>query len=209
MLQFITKPSGRYSISEEAQMAIEGGCRWIELSNEGLEGEDALKEVAKEIVPLCVENESFLIIDDNVDLVEDLKVHGLFMHDSSRGSVMAARERLGANAVLGVAVKNLAEAKHLVGLDVDYIMVPVDASCEDKHGFYKEIVDGLMAENIDFHVVATGALDKADYEAVLKAGCSGVAVSGEIADADNPVAATEEIAAALDEARKAADEELL
>ena len=31
MLQFITHPSEKYSIAEEVQMAIEGGCRWIQL----------------------------------------------------------------------------------------------------------------------------------------------------------------------------------
>lgn len=208
MLQFKTKPSARYSVSEEAQMAIEGGCRWIELSHEGIPEESTLREVAGEIVSLCMESESFLIIDDDVDLVAELKVHGVFMRDNSRGSVMSARERLGANAVIGVAVKDAAEAKHLVGLDVDYIVVDVDEGCTDKAAFYAEIVDALADANIDFHVVASGGIAVSDYEAVLKAGCAGVAVSGAIVDADNPVAATREIVEALEAARKAANEEL-
>ena len=31
MLQFITNASDKYSIAEEVQMAIEGGCKWIQL----------------------------------------------------------------------------------------------------------------------------------------------------------------------------------
>lgn len=31
MLQFIAESNERYSIAETVQMAIEGGCRWIEL----------------------------------------------------------------------------------------------------------------------------------------------------------------------------------
>ena len=79
----------------------------------------------------------------------------------------------------------------------------------DKGAFYSEIVQALTDANLDFHVVACGALQPSDYEAVLKAGCSGVAVSGEIADAENPVEATVEICAALDAARKAADADML
>lgn len=210
MLQFITKPSSQYSMPEEARMALEGGCRWIELSSEGLDQEEnVLKDIAKEIMQLCEDKEAFLIIDDDVELVDELKVHGLLMHDNSRGAVMEARERLGADAVIGVAVKSAAEAKYLAGLDVDYLEVPVDETCTDKGAFYSEIVQALTDANLDFHVVACGALQPSDYEAVLKAGCSGVAVSGEIADAENPVEATAEICAALDAARKAADADML
>ena len=84
MLQFITKPSSQYSMPEEARMALEGGCRWIELSSEGLDQEEnVLKDIAKEIMPLCEDKEAFLIIDDDVELVDELKVHGLLMHDPS------------------------------------------------------------------------------------------------------------------------------
>ena len=31
MLQFITHPSERYTIAEEVQMVLEGGCKWIQL----------------------------------------------------------------------------------------------------------------------------------------------------------------------------------
>ena len=53
MLQFITKPSSQYSMPEEARMALEGGCRWIELSSEGLDQEEnVLKDIAKEMAKL-------------------------------------------------------------------------------------------------------------------------------------------------------------
>lgn len=31
MLQFITHPSERFPIVDEVKMAIEGGCRWVQL----------------------------------------------------------------------------------------------------------------------------------------------------------------------------------
>lgn len=206
MLQFITKPSARHSLAEEVQMALEGGCRWIQLSRSGMPEEWVpSRESLQEIIPMCQEHEAFLIVEGDVDLVEELKVHGVFLYDCSRESVMNVRERLGANAVLGVYARNVAEVKHLVGLDVDYVMIPVPEDCPDKKSFYSGIIDEMNDANIDFHVVATGGLVPAEYETVLSAGCSGVAVSSEIADADDPVAATVAILAALEEARAAAN----
>ena len=40
MLQFITNPSDRWSIAEEVRMAIEGGCRWIQLRMKDASDED-------------------------------------------------------------------------------------------------------------------------------------------------------------------------
>ncbi len=66
MLQFITKTTQRFSMAEEAQMAIEGGCRWIQLSAASIGDSGlSLREVANEIIPLCQENEAFLIIEDD------------------------------------------------------------------------------------------------------------------------------------------------
>lgn len=78
MLQFITNPSDRYSLLEEAQMAIEGGCRWIQLRMKDAT-DDEVRQVALELIPLCKENDTFLIIDDRVELVNELKVSGVHL----------------------------------------------------------------------------------------------------------------------------------
>ena len=206
MLQFITTDSSRFSIAEEAQMVLEGGCRWIQLSKRNFAGDEiAWRDMAKEIAVLCQEHEAFLIIEDDVDLVEDMKVHGLFMHDNSRESVIKARERLGANAVIGVAARSAVEIKHLIGLDVDYVMVPVSDQCYNKGAFYGDMTRKLIIENIDFHIVACGDISKEDFVSLFKAGCAGVAVSAGIADAEDPVDLTATIVESLKKAREVVD----
>ena len=204
MLQFITKASQRFSASEEAQMAIEGGCRWIQLSAEGLaDNEDSLNDVAKEIIPLCQENEAFLVIEDDVDMVEALKVHGVFLRDNSRSTVMAARERLGAHAVLGVYAATADEVLALKGLDVDYVAVPfpADEGRDDIAGHYARFLSDIRGAGVDFHLVALGDFSLAEIPALIAAGCAGIAMSGAIADADNPSEATAMILGVLDKAR--------
>ncbi|MDE5954250.1 MAG: thiamine phosphate synthase, partial [Duncaniella sp.] len=67
MLQFITHPSDRYSIAEEVQMALEGGCKWIQLRLKDASDEE-FRQTALEIIPLCQENEALLVFDDRLEL---------------------------------------------------------------------------------------------------------------------------------------------
>ncbi len=78
MLQFITHESDKYSIAEEVQMAIEGGCRWIQLRMKDATDEE-VRNVALELIPMCRETDTFLIIDDRVAVVNDLKVSGVHL----------------------------------------------------------------------------------------------------------------------------------
>lgn len=206
MLQFRTKYSERFSIAEEAQMAVEGGCRWIQLSSSGLAGnEENMRTAAVDIMELCKEQEAFLIIEDDINLVEELKVHGLFMNDCSRESVMIARERLGADAVIGVSVSTPEEALHLIGLDIDYFIISCGIGCSDPVDFYGNVVNKLMDANMYVHVVASGNISSADFAGIIKAGCSGVAVSSEITEASDPVSTTRTLISELEQARRLAE----
>lgn len=78
MLQFITHPSEKYSIPEEVKMAIEGGCKWVQLRMKDASYEE-LKATALDIIPMCKDNDVILVIDDNVELVNELRVHGVHL----------------------------------------------------------------------------------------------------------------------------------
>ena len=188
MLQFITKISDRYSVAEEARMAVEGGCRWIQLSAVSVEhNEGVLRDVAHSLVALCSENEAFMIIEN------ELKVHGVFLRDGSRETVAEARERLGAHAVVGALCRSFEDVAALKGLDVDYVAVPVPDETISPASFYSGISVLMRNNAIDFHLVAMGDFPVGEMKNLLDAGCAGVAVSGAIADAEDPVAATRAI----------------
>lgn len=78
MLQFITSTSDKYSIAEEAQMAIEGGCLWIQVSQSLPDGVTQ-KEVLQELQPVCEENEVFLMADSDVELAKEMRIHGVHL----------------------------------------------------------------------------------------------------------------------------------
>ena len=77
-LQFITHQTERYSYLESARMALEGGCKWIQLRMKDAPLEE-VEAVALQLKPLCKEHEAILILDDHVELAKKLEVDGVHL----------------------------------------------------------------------------------------------------------------------------------
>lgn len=199
MLQFITHPSDKYSIAEEAQMAIEGGCRWIQLRMKDATDEE-VRQVAEEIVPMCQETDTFLIIDDRVELVNEMKVSGVHLGKTDM-PVAEARELLGPHAIIGATANTAADILALRGVDVDYVGLGPFRHTTTKERLapvlglegYKAVMAEVRAAGIEIPVVAIGGITADDVEALMATGVNGVAVSGAIINAENPVAYTENL----------------
>ncbi|MDE5687948.1 MAG: thiamine phosphate synthase [Paramuribaculum sp.] len=196
MLQFITHPSEHYSIAEEVQMAIEGGCRWIQLRMKDASDEE-VREVAQELIPMCRETETFLIIDDRVELVNELRVSGVHLGKEDMDP-MEARELLGPHAIIGVTANTAEDIIRFKGKDVDYVgLGPVRFTTTKKKlapelGYegVREVMAAVRAAGVELPVVAIGGVNADDVAPLLAAGVSGVAVSGAIINAPDPVAYT-------------------
>ena len=207
MLQFITHPSDRYTIAEEVQMAIEGGCRWIQLRMKDASYEE-LRETALEIIPICKENDAFLIIDDNVELTRELGVHGVHLgkHDMPPAE---ARELLGAEAIIGVTANTAADFIKCKGIDVDYVgLGPFRFTTTKKNlspelGLegYKAVMTDVRAMGIELPVVAIGGITYEDLDDIMATGVIGVAMSGAIINADDPVEYTAKVIEKLESYR--------
>ena len=77
-LQFITHQTERYSYLESARMALEGGCKWIQLRMKEAPLEE-VEAVALQLKPLCKEHEAILVLDDHVELARKLEVDGVHL----------------------------------------------------------------------------------------------------------------------------------
>ena len=65
MIQFITHSNNRYGYVDGARLALEGGCRWVQLRmKEATEAE--FMAAAAEIGRLCKENGAWFVLDDNL-----------------------------------------------------------------------------------------------------------------------------------------------
>ncbi|MCI8998028.1 MAG: thiamine phosphate synthase [Muribaculaceae bacterium] len=199
MLQFITHPSDKYSIPEEVQMVLEGGCKWIQLRMKDASDEE-FRETALEIIPMCQENEAFLVFDDRVELAMELSVHGVHLGKNDMNPLLA-RETMGAAAIIGCTANTAEDIIKFKGWDVDYVGLGPFRYTTTKSNLspviglegYEKIVKEIRAADILLPIVAIGGITIDDIEPLMKTGINGIAMSGAIINATDPVAYTAEV----------------
>ena len=188
-LQFITHFTDKYSYFDSARMALEGGCRWIQLRMKDMPA-DEIERTALLIQPLCKEYGATFILDDQVELAQ--KIHADGVH-------------------LGKNDMPIAEARKLLGKDfkahseagADYIGCGPFRFTTTKKNLspilglegYRHIITCMKEEGIRLPVVAIGGITCDDIPAILQTGVSGIALSGSILRAENPVEETRRIVA--------------
>lgn len=208
MLQFITHPSERYSIAEEVQMALEGGCKWIQLRLKDATDEE-FRQTALEIIPMCKENEAFLVFDDRVELAMEMSVHGVHLGKNDMNPLVA-RETMGAEAIIGCTANTAADIKAFRGWDVDYVGLgpfrhtTTKAKLSPLLGLegYAAIVKEVRQAVILLPIVAIGGITIDDIAPLMATGVNGVAMSGAIINADDPVDYTRRVLQRLNESAK-------
>lgn len=198
MLQFITHPSPHLTIEEQVRLAIEGGCRWVQLRMK--EATDAeVADMARRLIPICRESDTILVIDDRVEVVMQTRVHGVHLGKDDMDPA-AAREYLGPHAIIGCTANTADDILRLAPLDIDYIGLGPFRHTSTKErlapllglGGTREVISHVRAGGVTLPIVAIGGITPADVPALLDAGANGVAVSGEIISAADPAAKVRE-----------------
>lgn len=180
MLQFITCPGkGQYTPVEQMRLAIEGGCRWVEIDMPGA-SDNEVRNVAMDLIRECEDTNTFLIIRGHIDVVDELKVSGIHVASIEEGE--AARQRLGAHAIIGVDATDAETVKALKPKDLDYAYLPI--SSPDN---LAAIVAELKSAGVDEPVVAGAGVTLDNVTDILATGVNGVAVSEAIAAAPDPM----------------------
>lgn len=192
MLQFIAQTNDRFSVAEISQMAIEGGCRWIQLHLPDLTDDD-IKEMASGIIDLCRESAAFLMLEDRPELAKDLGLHGVHLKSLTDRSAAKIREELGPEAVIGVETGDAASILALRNADIDYVTLPAQMSLDE----IAALVHTVREAGIEMPVVASGDIAPEQVEAYLSAGVSGIATGMPIILSKDPVAAVEATLSAL------------
>lgn len=199
MLQFITHTSERYSIVEQVKMVLEGGCKWIQLRMKEAPDED-VKAVAEELIPLCKEADAILVIDDRVELVKEMEVTGVHLGKKDM-PVAEARNLLEGGPIIGATANTAGDIFALKGIDVDYVGLGPFRHTTTKENLspilglegYSKIMKEIREAGVQLPVVAIGGITLEDIDDVMATGVNGVAISGAIINAENPVEYTKAI----------------
>ncbi|MBD8001463.1 thiamine phosphate synthase [Phocaeicola faecium] len=200
-LQFITHFTEKYSYYDSARMAIEGGCRWIQLRMKDASPEEVEQEALR-VQALCRTYHATFIIDDHVELVKKLHADGVHLgkHDMP---VAEARRLLGNGFIIGGTANTFDDVKMHYEAGADYIGCGPFRFTTTKKNLspilglegYRRIVSQMKEAGINLPIVAIGGITREDIPAILQTGVTGVALSGTILRADNPTEETRRILA--------------
>lgn len=202
-LQFITHHNECHSYIDSARIALEGGCRWVQLrmkeANEAL-----LEQTAITIQRMCREHGATFIIDDNVALAKRIGADGVHLGKGDM-PIAEARKILGNKAIIGGTINTFEDiAPHLLGAPDYFGCGPFRHTTTKQNlapilGFegYSEIISKMRERNIEIPLIAIGGITKDNIPELLCCGVDGIALSGSIIGAKDPVKEMQSIAEIL------------
>ena len=199
MIQFISHYTEQYSYIDSIRMALDGGCRWIQLRMKCAAIDD-VRSVALEAMRMCKERGATFVIDDHVELVKELGADGVHLGKNDM-PIKEARSLLGEGFIIGGTANTFADVKAHYEAGADYIGCGPYRFTTTKENLspvlglegYEQILRRMKDEGIGLPVVAIGGITINDIPQLMRIGMSGVALSGTVLRAADPVAEMRQI----------------
>lgn len=194
MIQFIMHHNERFSYLDSARLALEGGCKWIQLRMK--EASDSeIVACGKEVSALCKKYGATFIIDDHVELVREIGADGVHLGKNDM-PINEARKILGDKFIIGGTANTYADVENHYRNGANYIGCGPFRFTTTKKNLspilgldgYSDVVSQMKKNGIDIPIVAIGGITEADIPAVMATGVTGIALSGEVLNAKDPVA---------------------
>lgn len=193
MLQFISHYTDRYTYLDSIGMALQGGCRWIQLRMKDAT-DDEMRPTALEAQRMCRDMGATFIIDDHVELVRELHADGVHLGKKDM-PIAEARALLGKDYIIGGTANTFDDivAHHRDG--ADYIGCGPFRFTTTKKGLapvlglegYRDITRRMREADITLPIVAIGGITADDIPDIMQTGVTGIALSGTVLRATDPV----------------------
>ena len=192
-VQFITHYTDKYSYLDSVVIALEGGCRWIQLRMKDAPIEE-IESMALNVYTLCRAYKATFIIDDHVELVRRGHADGGHLGKTDM-PVADARRLLGKKYLIGGTANTFEDVRMHYEAGADYIGCGPFRYTTTKKNLspilglegYERIVRQMQEADIHLPIVAIGGITVEDIPEIIQTGVSGIALSGTVLRADNPV----------------------
>lgn len=193
-IQYITHENQRLSYLDGAILALMGGCKWVQLRMKEASDEEFLV-VGSQLRELCKTYSATFILDDRVHLVKPLGADGVHLGKNDMPIDEARRCLQSDKVIIGGTANTFDDIKRLHKQGANYIGCGPFRYTETKKklaptlGFqgYKSLVEKMKSEGITLPIFAIGGILYDDVKALLSIGIDGIAISGGILNADNPI----------------------
>ena len=193
MVQFITHFTEQYSYEDSVRIALEGGCRWVQLRMKNVATEH-IYSIALRTQKMCQEYGATFIIDDHVEIVKQIKADGVHLGKLDM-PISEARKILGNDFIIGGTANTFEDVKAHYEAGADYIGCGPYRYTTTKSNLspilglegYRRIICRMNEAYIDIPLVAIGGITETDVPELMQTGISGIALSGSILSAKNPV----------------------
>lgn len=191
-LQFITHETDQFSYREGAFMALEAGCKWIQLRMKDVAVE-TVRQLAEELKKACENHHALLIIDDYVEVAREVKADGVHLGKNDM-PIEEARKLLGEGFIIGGTANTFEDVKRHYEAGADYLGIGPFRFTTTKKNLspvlglegYRNIKQQMIEAGIILPAVAIGGITVEDIPAILATGIEGIAMSGAILQAHDP-----------------------
>jgi len=194
------------STRDVVEAAIAGGVDVVQLREKDRSARERY-HLGRKLRVLTREAGVTFVVNDRVDLARAIDADGVHLGDDDL-PISVARESLGEDAVVGRSVSFVEDAVAAERAGADYLGVGAvystgskDDIDDEEYAIGPERVADIAAA-VDVPVVGIGGVDADNAGAVIEAGADGVAVITAITRADDPEAATQNLAETVENARE-------
>ena len=197
LLVITDRTVARRPLAEIADACFAGGCRWLSLREKDLPHGERVA-LLRELVTLGDKHGARVVVHEDVAAARAAGAGGV--HLPAGGSPAAARQALGAAALIGISAHDYADIVHAETAGADYVTLSPIFATASKPGYGPALgVDELadLAAKSLIPVLALGGVDAGAVGACLAAGAAGVAVMGAVMAAADPRAVTSALVAGL------------
>lgn len=194
MLQFISHYTEKYTYLDSVKIALDGGCKWVQLRIKDATDAEVLP-IAVEAQKLCRDAGATFIIDDRVELVKQIGADGVHLGLSDM-PIAEARKILGEKFIIGGTANTFENVKAHYQASANYVgcgpfrFTTTKKKLSPVLGLegYRSIVSKMKEQGIDIPIVAIGGITAEDIPQIMQTGVTGIALSGTVLRAADPVA---------------------
>lgn len=195
-LLFITHATEKYSTLDSVRIALEGGCRRIQLRMKEATVDEIL-QVGRLVKEMCDQAQAELYIDDYPLVCKELQATGVHLGKNDM-SPSEARRLLGDVFIIGGTANTWEDIKRLYAEGVDYVGLGPFRFTNTKKNLspilgvegYNYIIEQCRKTGINLPIVAIGGITRDDIPVLMSTGIHGIALSSTILQAADPVAET-------------------